>query len=153
MDFTINKVVYRSGKLSAFTQLHIVRRLTPCIGKLAGLVGSEAKVVFDAEGNIAGFDGDMDAVIMPLADAITTLADEDVEYILNACLAVTERKQPGGAWARLRVGDASMFDGLTLPVMLQIAWHVITENLTDFFGELPSLSGLSGFLKAKGLAG
>lgn len=153
MDFTIHKTVYRSGKLDAFTQLHIVRRLTPCIGKLAGLVGSGVKVMFDAEGNITGVDGDMDAVIMPLAAAITTLADEDVEYILNACLAVTERKQPGGAWARLRVGDTTMFDGMTLPVLIQIAYYVIMENLEDFFGELPSLSGLSGLLKAKGLAG
>lgn len=153
MDFTINKTVYRSGKLDAFTQLHIVRRLTPCIGKLAGLVGGGVKIKFDDKGNIVDFDGDMDAVIMPLTEALTALNDADVEYILNACLAVTERKQPGGSWARLRVGDTTMFDGLTLPMLIQVAYYVIMENLEVFFGELPSFSGLQGFLKAKGLAG
>ena len=153
MDFTINKTVYRSGKLDAFTQLHIVRRLTPCMGKLAGLAGNGVKLIRDDSGNFVDFEGDIEAAVMPLANALTALADEDVEYILNACLAVTERKQPGGAWARLRVGDTTMFDGLTLPMLIQIAYYVIMENLEDFFGELPSLSGLQGFLKAKGLSG
>lgn len=153
MEFTINKTVYRSGKLTAFTQLHIVRRLTPCMGKLVGLVGTGVKITYDDTGKVKDFDGDVEAAIMPLANAFTALADEDVEYILNACLAVTERKQPGGSWARLRVGDATMFDGLTLPMLVQIAYYVVRENLEDFFGESPSLSGLQDFLKAKGLAG
>lgn len=153
MEFTIGKDVYRAGKMDAFTQLHVVRRLTPCVGKLAGLAGGKVKLKYGPDGKVEDIDGDLDSVLGPLAGAISALSDEDVEYVLNACLEVTERKQNGGGWAALRVRGQTMFDNLTLPVLLQIAYHVIRENLTDFFGDLPSLSGLEGFLKAKGLAG
>jgi hypothetical protein len=153
MEFTIKGNVYRTGKLDAFTQLHIVRRLTPCIGKLAALAGGSVKLKYGDDGKVVDIDGDPDAVLTPLANAITAMSDEDVEYVFNACIEVTERKQAGGAWAALRVKGTTMFDGLTLPVLMQIAYYVVRENLTDFFGELPSLSGPEGFLKAKGLVG
>lgn len=159
MEFSIGKQAYRTGKLDAFTQLHIVRRLTPCLGKLAALAGTGVKLKYGEDGKVEDMDGDLDAVLTPLANALTAMSDADVEYVLNACLEVTERRQAGGAWAALRVKGVTMFDGLTLPVLLQIAYHVVRENLTDFFGELPSLSGLgdqaglAGFLKSKGLIG
>jgi len=156
MEFTIGKDVYRAGKLDAFKQLHIARRLTPCIGplvQLAAIDPEKFKVEKDAAGTVTKIDGDFNQVVGPLANAITALSDEDVEYVLNACLEVTERKQSGGKWAPLRVNDVTMFDGLTLPAMLQIAYHVILENIADFFSGLPSLSGLEGFLKARGLLG
>ena len=153
MEFTIKGTVYRAGKLDAFTQLHIVRRLTPCIGKLAALAGGNVKLKYGEDGKVVDIDGDLDVVMTPLADAIIAMSDEDVEYVLNACLEATERKQAGGVWAALRVKGVTMFDGLTLPVLIQIAYYIIRENLADFFGELPSLSGLEGFLKAKGLVG
>ncbi|MCL1939535.1 MAG: hypothetical protein FWG04_02605 [Desulfovibrionaceae bacterium] len=156
MEFTIANTVYRAGKLDAFKQLHIVRRLTPCIGPLVSLAAIDSekfKVEKDAAGKIIKIDGDFNQVADPLVKAITALSDEDVEYVLNVCLEVTERKQSGGKWAPLRVNGVTMFDGLALPAMLQIAYHVILENLTDFFSGLPSLSGLEGFMKAKGLLG
>lgn len=152
MEFTIGSVVYQTRKLDAFKQLHIVRRLTPCLGALASLADNKARLTHDADGKVTGVDGDIGEVMRPLADAITSLKDEDVEYILNACLEAVERRQ-GSGWAKMRVNGVTMFEGLTLPAMLAIAYHVIRDNLTDFFGDLPSLSGLEGFLKAKGLAG
>ncbi|SBV95505.1 conserved hypothetical protein [uncultured delta proteobacterium] len=153
MEFTIKNNVYRTCPLDAFNQLHIARRLTPCLGPLAGLASADIELIKDEKGKVIDFKGDLGEIMTPLSNALSSLKDEDVEYILNACLAVTERKQAGNTWARLRVGNATMFDGITLPVMLQIAYHVIAENLTDFFDDLPSLSGLEGFLKAKGLLG
>jgi len=156
MEFTIGKDVYRAGKLDAFKQLHIVRRLTPCIGPLVQLAAIEPekfKVEKDTEGNVSKINGDFSQVSGPLVGAITALSDEDVEYVLNACLEAAERKQSGGKWASLRVNGVTMFDALTLPAMLQIAYYVILENLEDFFSGLPSLSGLEGFMKARGLLG
>ena len=153
MEFTIGTTVYRAGKLDAFRQLHIVRRLAPCAGKLAALAGGGVKLKYDANGKATDFDGDIAQALAPLSDAIAALKDEDVEYILNACLEATERKQAGGRWVPLRAGGTTMFDDLSLPVMIQIAYHTIKENLTDFFAGPPSLSGLEGFMRTKGLLG
>lgn len=156
MEFTINSIQYRTGKLNAFTQLHITRRLTPCLGHLAGLVGGKVTLKYDEGGTVTDIDGDIADLLAPLSNAVTSLSDEDVEYIINACLEATERKQAGGGWARLRVNGVTMFEGLSLPAMLQIAYYVIKDNLTDFFADLPSLSnleGLKGFMKDRGLTG
>ena len=148
MEYTIGKNIYRSGKLNAFRQLHIVRRLTPCLGKLAALAGSGVKIKRDAAGKVVDLEGDIDQVIGPLTTAVAAMKDDDVEYILNACLEVTERKQAGGRFVPIRSGSATMFDDLSLPAMIQIAYHVIKGNLQDFFAELPSLSALEGLLKS-----
>ena len=138
-EFTVDKTVYRAGKLDAFKQLHILRRLTPCLGHLAGISSAEVDLLKNDK-------ADASQIVTPITNAIGALKDEDVEYILNSCLEVTERKQAGGKWAPFRVNNTTMFDGLTLPVLLQIAYHVIRENLTDFFAGLPSGSGLEGLL-------
>lgn len=153
MEFTINNTVYRAGRLDAFKQAHIVRRLVPCLGGLASLADNEVKLTYDADGKVTGVDGDISEILRPLTNAITSLQDGDVEYIFNACLEVTERKQAGGKWAPLRAGGVTMFDGLSLPVLLQIAYYAFRENLTDFLEGLPSLSSLEGFMKAKGFLG
>lgn len=152
-EFKNGKHIYRAGRMDAMTQFHVMRRLTPCLGKMAGLAGGKVKLIFDAEGNIVDIDGDLDDVLLPLVNAITALSDDEVNFVFNACLEVTERKQAGGAWAPLCVKGTVMFDDITLPVRLQAVYQVVKENLTDFFGELPSLSNLEDLLKAKGLLG
>lgn len=137
MELTINGHVYRTNTLNAFAQLHIVRRLTPSLGKLAAIARGTVTLRRDADGRVVDLEGDPARVLGPLAEAVTALSDEDVEYICNACLAVTERKNAGGTWAFVRVNGVTMFDGLTLPEMLQIVAQVVRENLTDFFDGLP----------------
>jgi hypothetical protein len=128
-EYTIDGKIYRAGALAA----------------LAG--GEKITLRKDETGQVTGFDGDLDAVMIPLAEAITSLKDEDVEYIINACLEVTERKQAGGGWARLRSGGATMYSDLSLPVMLQITYYVIKDNLLGFFGALPSDSPLGALTR------
>jgi hypothetical protein len=134
MEFTVDKTMYRSGKMNAFTQLHIVRRfLSPCLGPLGGVgIFKQAAIA----------DKDIPDILSALGAAAAALKDEDVEYVLNACLDVTERKIAGGGWSPMRVNGSTMFDGLTLPVLLQIAYNVIADNLADFSDALPSLSTL-----------
>ena len=141
MEFTVRGQLYRTGRLNAFKQLFISKRIVPAVGKLAGLTKGAVKLGKDADGN-PQLDGDLEDVLTPLVDAIASLKDEDVEYILNACLEAAERKQSGGAWARVRVNGTTMFDDLNLPALLKISYHVIWENLQDFFSDLPSISGL-----------
>ena len=147
MQFIIGSNTYNTGKLSAFTQLHISRRLAPCFGKLAALMGAGVTPTRDSAGEITGVDGDMDTIISPLMQAIHDMPDADVEFIINACLAVTERKQPGGGFAPVFAQGVPMYP-LPLPEMLGITYQVIKENMTDFFTALPSGFNLEGAVRA-----
>lgn len=70
-------------------------------------------------------------------------ADADVDYILNACLDVTQIRQDTGGFARLRVNGVVMFP-LDLTMLLGIAAHVLKDNLSGFFADLPSVLNRAG---------
>ena len=101
MQFTIKDKTFDSGRLNAFQQLHVVRRLAPVTERLVALAGSA---------------GDPEAFLGPLARTVGELPDADVDYILNACLDVT----------------------------LGIAAHVLKDNLSGFFADLPSVLNRAG---------
>ena len=111
MQFTIKDKTFDSGRLNAFQQLHVVRRLAPVTERLARTVGE--------------------------------LPDADVDYILNACLDVTQIRQDTGGFARLRVNGVVMFP-LDLTMLLGIAAHVLKDNLSGFFADLPSILNRAG---------
>ena len=94
MQFTIKDKTFDSGRLNAFQQLHVVRRLAPVTERLVALAGSA---------------GDPEAFLGPLARTVGELPDADVDYILNACLDVTQIRQDTGGFARLRVNGVVMF--------------------------------------------
>lgn len=118
MEFTVGQATYRSGKLDAFKQFHIGRRLAPLQAGLA-----EA-----AQGESVGF-------TPALAGAIAGMSDADCDYILQACLGVVQRQQDSG-WANILAAGSKtlMFHDIDVGAMLEIAGHVITENLGGFFG-------------------
>ena len=105
MQFTIKDKTFDSGRLNAFQQLHVVRRLAPVTERLVALAGSA---------------GDPEAFLGPLARTVGELPDADVDYILNACLDVTQIRQDTGGFARLRVNGVVMFP-LDLTMLLGIA--------------------------------
>ncbi|MFQ8889033.1 MAG: phage tail assembly chaperone [Bilophila wadsworthia] len=116
MQFTIKDKTFDSGRLNAFQQLHVVRRLAPVTERLVALAGSA---------------GDPEAFLGPLARTVGELPDADVDYILNACLDVTQIRQDTGGFARLRVNGVVMFP-LDLTMLLGIAAHVLKDNLSGF---------------------
>ena len=128
MQFTIKDKTFDSGRLNAFQQLHVVRRLAPVTERLVALAGSA---------------GDPEAFLGPLARTVGELPDADVDYILNACLDVTQIRQDTGGFARLRVNGVVMFP-LDLTMLLGIAAHVLKDNLSGFFADLPSVLNRAG---------
>ena len=123
MQFTIKDKTFDSGRLNAFQQLHVVRRLAPVTERLVALAGSA---------------GDPEAF-----RTVGELPDADVDYILNACLDVTQIRQDTGGFARLRVNGVVMFP-LDLTMLLGIAAHVLKDNLSGFFADLPSVLNRAG---------
>ena len=150
-DFTVKGAVYRAGRLDAFQQFHIARRLGPVMAALAGAASEAASPAVAGgsatePGGLPAIDGLSDEAVTnlvagPLAAAISELKQEDVDYILKTCLKAVERQQTnatGGIpfWAPVAPAGAIMFEDLRydLSAMLELVTHVIQENLGSFFG-------------------
>lgn len=162
--FEIGAHTYRSGKIDAMTQFHMVARLTPVVA--AFVEAKQALSTAKASAEDAAADGEpaqggdqaakpaapdakgqLAAFAVPIARAIAGMSDGDREYIINKCFAVTHRRQgteAAPAWAPLwsQSAKARAFDDINVFEMLMIAQQVIQDNLGGFFpGGATALSG------------
>lgn len=143
-DFTINDLQYRSGRLNAFQQFHVARKLGPVLAKLgpaflAVTPTPGGPVAVEANNTNAWIEK-----LEPLVDALAAMSEEDCNYILMRCLSVVQRYQ-GSAWAQVWNEPAKrlMFDDIDMPVMIQIAIQVLGDNLSNFFSGPQSNSNQS----------
>lgn len=120
MEFEISGQQYRAGRLDTFKQFHVSRRLVPV---LTAMVQSRAD-------NPSSFD----ALVVPIAEAIAHMPDEECDFILHTCLAVAQRQQ-GEKWCNVFAPSSQslMFDDIDMGAMIQITMKVIQENLAGFF--------------------
>lgn len=124
MEFEAEGRTYKVNKIDARSQFHIVRRLAPVLGQVAPAVQSGK--------------GGMD-VLPALADAIAKLSDDDADYVLFGLLKVVSRKQDQGlGWGPVATGTSIMYDDITMPIMLKLAWEAMSFNMSGFFAALPS---------------
>ena len=124
--FEVKGQRYQSSQMSAMVQLHVARRLAPVFSALGEAFQKNA--------------GDFKAALPVVSAAISALSDSDVEYVINACLRVTQRSQGEGLpWANLTASNGIiMFPDIDMQQMLQIAGNVLTENFAPFFSALPA---------------
>lgn len=163
MNITIKDRVYRTGKLNAFDQWAIARRLGAVFSQSLDPVTIHKLMTFAKSfrpepgtkapairlGDEVNIDAIADAVstVLPfVSKTIGSLSDEDSKFIFTTCLSVCQVQESQTAWAALATDGELMYTDLSLATMLRLSVEVIRENLTDFFSELPSL------LKAGGTA-
>lgn len=116
---------YDIGKLDAFTQLHLLRKLAPVLAKLEGV----DKLTGGEEGFLK--------VLAPLSEAIAEMSEEDVNYICQKALSVVSRVLPKSTipvWNKQ--AKRLQFEDLTLPEMLTLVGAVLEANLSGFLGGL-----------------
>ncbi|MGY2438557.1 phage tail assembly chaperone [Pseudomonas sp. SDO52101_S400] len=141
-EFELGADTFRIGKLNAFQQFHLSRKVAPMIPTLIPVflkLRASAKTAPSdgaADSALVPLSGDLGALaemLQPFADGIAGMPDETAEFILSTCLGIVQRKQ-GTSW--FPVWNASqnvcMFDDLDLGVMLKLAVRVITESLGPF---------------------
>lgn len=121
MEFELNGFEYRVQKLNARAQYHIMRRLTPMLAELASAVNAAEKA---------------DDALSPLANALARMTDADADYCLFGLLQAVKRKQ-NGAWSKVALENALMFDDLDLATMLQLAFKAFQFNFASFFQSVP----------------
>jgi hypothetical protein len=127
---------YRTGKLDAFKQFHLFRKLMPLFSGLGETAAT----------NIAAAAADAGApeaitrwsALGPISHAIAEMSQQDSEFIIKTCLAACTRKNPVGQWVRLTTPAGElMFEDIDLQVMLQLSFAVIQDNLAPFFPGRP----------------
>lgn len=125
MEYELNGINYKIGKLDALSQFHIVRRLAPIVSELAPNINGEKKDDLGALTAIAG--------------AISKLTDDDANYVIFGLLKVVSRQQANGiGYAQICVGGVLMFEDIDMAGMMNLTWQVLTHNLSGFFAALPS---------------
>ena len=135
-ELSIDGFDYRTGRLNAKQQFHIARRLAPLI---AGISAADAE---------AGADNTA-LVFENLAKTLSSLTDKDCDYVLGLCMSVVTRKS-GDRYAPVwnKQIDQPVFDDLTLPAMMQLAFAVIQDNLGGFI-PAQGLPGLAATISAQ----
>lgn len=124
-DFEYGGHQYYIGKLSAFKQLHVARRVAPILTGLADMaMASDGKPL------------DFKQAVEPMVVAVSKLSDEDTEMIIGTCLEVVSRKTGNKTAAPVFSSGNLMFDDLKMIDMLRLTAEVIKVNLGNTFGAL-----------------
>lgn len=121
--------VYRIGRLDAFKQLHVSRRLAPIVPTLVPVflkIARQDSALEDLPGTAA--------ILQPFADALAGMADADAEYLLATCLGVVQRQTAPTTWAPVwsQSARACMFDDMDLGVMVKLVLEVVQDSLGPF---------------------
>lgn len=147
IEFEINGVKYRAETMDARRQFHVARRLSavlaPSADAINGVKDSDSKGAFVAAVN-------------SFVDAVSKLPDDQLDYVIDACLDTVSRKD-GTQWSPIRRGGAMMYD-LDLYTQGAIVYHVVKGALDGFFATLPAavrdtLKGASASAMAKAMQG
>lgn len=138
-EFSVGAFNYKTNrKLDVFTQGHITRRLAPLFAgvaasfdrdemKLAGPTETAEKIGAAVLGNLG-----------PVTEALASLSDADVDYVLKRSLAAVSRQLAGATgWTPiLSSGGDLMFEDIDLIQLYQIVWKVLQESLGGFLSAL-----------------
>ncbi|RRA01911.1 hypothetical protein DF054_22870 [Burkholderia cepacia] len=129
---------YQLGKMDAMRQFHVSRRiatvLPPLIRSYLDLQTSDVPLTKNLKL--------LATSIEPVMEALSSMKDDDAEYVVGACMRVVERRH-GAGWARVwsPTQDVCMFDDIDMGTMLTLTGYVIMENLGPFIQGL--LTGLA----------
>ncbi len=127
--FTVADHEYMAAPLDTFKQLHVVRRLAPVLGMLVVIKKDMLK---------------LEDAFAPLVEGLARMSDADCDFVVHNCLAVCQRKVEGTeTWGPIFNMSAKrmMYEDIGLAQMLEIAFHVLQENLGDF---MPTPAPISG---------
>lgn len=139
MQFELNGHQYQSGKLDAFKQFHVARRLAPLLSGVSAALKDGIAPPAQAEGTtpdaaVPGPKVEFADFLEPMADALAHMPDADCDYVLFTCLSVVQRQQ-GSGWAKLvaQGSRSMMFEDIDMGEMIGITLKVIQENIGSFF--------------------
>ena len=151
-DFTIDGTAYQSGLMNGEMHALVLKRLLPTLTAVAGVIeklpqmaaalkGASATllVTSDEEEGVETPNARMARVMMPIAREIAAVKDDDLKFVLDACLDVTSRQHSVGVgWSRVRQKGGVIQDRADDAFLrrMTIAWHVLSENFGSVVGSM-----------------
>jgi hypothetical protein len=137
IEFEVGTETYRAGKLDAFAQLHVSRKIAPVLPKLLPILALLPKT-----GDAVDL-GQMGAILEPLTGVLAAMPKDDVDLVVTACLSVVQRKQ-GATWAPVWRSGTLMFEDIELAVLVQVVVQVIRGSLGNFMQGFRSVEAVPG---------
>jgi hypothetical protein len=134
-EFELGGRKFKVGKLNAFKQFHLVRRLAPILADMLPVVGDLQKL---SKKNQEDFEQTA-KILAPVLTGFSKLSDQDSEFVLYGLLSCVE-VQLGNSWSKVSTESMLMVQDLELPALLQIAGRAFMSNLSSFFLTLPAVS-------------
>jgi len=138
LEFTIDGINYKAGKLNAFQQFHVSRKIAPIIPTLIPVF-----IVISKKGDLKDLSA-MAELLQPFADGLSNLSDESAEYVLGTCLSVVKR-QDGEHWSAVWNQNLRrcMYDDIDLGIMIKICIKIIQDSLGGFISGLATIQQAS----------
>ena len=130
-EFLLGSNTYRIARLGAMAAFDIARTMGPVLEWMSRLLADKP-------------DATRGATVRAFCGSMGMLARKDAMEAVYACLAAVSRRQPSGWAAVINVGNV-VFDDITMPEVLELAWCVMEANgILSFFGGSPSVSRDNG---------
>ena len=130
-EFLLGSNTYRIARLGAMAAFDIARTMGPVLEWMNRLLADKS-------------DATREATVRAFCGSMGMLARKDAMEAVYACLAAVSRRQPSGWAAVINVGNV-VFDDITMPEVLELAWCVMEANgILSFFGGSPSVSRDNG---------
>lgn len=124
---------YRTDKMNARDQLHLLRGLGPLFAPMA------RAALLEVSGDEATRRVDL---MIPFFEAFSKMEEKDVNVLVNKCFAVVRRRVSGGNGTSqygppMFTGQRDQYEDLSLGDLMTICWEVVQENLGGFFATGP----------------
>lgn len=142
-EITVGEHTYSIGKLDALKQFHVARRLVPVLAAFTKI--GESSGAFEKrntedtpteDGSEAEAPKRMSVgALLPIAEALSKMSDEETEYIIYTCLSVVQR-QDSGSLQRVMIQGKFVYEDIKMPDMIKLTSETIMANMGDFFAGL-----------------
>ena len=130
-EFLLGTNNYRVNRMGAMAAFDVARTLGPVLEWMGRLLADKP-------------DASREAIIRAFCGSMGMLGRKDAMDAVYGCLAAVLRRQPSG-WAVIYNTGNVVFDDITMPEVLELAWCVLEANgILSFFGGSPSVSPGSG---------
>lgn len=136
-SFEVSGRKFKLGKIDAFRQFHIVRRIGPLLAEFMPALAGMSKKKMDSLTEAEKLD-EFAKMMQPVMMGLSKLSDADADYVLYRLLGAVEVHQDQfNTWAKIATDSGLLMQDLELPVLLQVAGRSLMFNLSGFFALLP----------------
>lgn len=128
---------FKLGKIDAFRQFHIVRRIGPLLAELIPALAGMNQKKMESASETEKLE-EFAEVLQPVMSGLSKLSDADADYVLYRLLGAVEVHQSDfNTWAKVATDTGLMIQDMELPVLLQAAGRSLMFNMSGFFALLP----------------